>query len=141
MCDLRYFGNIYKHAVLWPMVTTATINHLRRGTDSKAKSRCFKRSRNRNIHPLNSDNAQQWVQPIQSISLYSTSFVNLCRLAFRRGVFRLFEERNIPASEVYWIQVLPLFPTDNSDIPVLVPSRESRRCFLPHILQRHPSSP
>lgn len=31
----------------------------------------------------------------------------LSRLAFRRGVFRLFEERNIPASEVYWIQVLP----------------------------------
>jgi hypothetical protein len=77
----------------------------------------------------------QWELQIRSIShilLTCIKFTNFSfRLAFRRGVFRLFEERNIPASEIYWIQVLPTLSlppsriTDkvNSSGPFLKPQK------------------
>jgi High-temperature-induced dauer-formation protein len=63
---------------------------------------------------------RRWAQRIQSTCpclLFSLTFLLLLRLAFRRGVFRLFEERSIPAREAYWIQAPrpPSYVPDNTD--------------------------
>ncbi|CAG8439428.1 1323_t:CDS:10 [Ambispora leptoticha] len=48
------------------------------------------------------------------------------KLAFRKGVFRLFEERNIPASDEYWSQFW-LLPESADDVFSLVGASDIRR--------------
>ncbi|ODQ54107.1 hypothetical protein SAICODRAFT_6402 [Saitoella complicata NRRL Y-17804] len=48
------------------------------------------------------------------------------KLAFRRGVFRLYEERNIPADDEYWTQFWQL-PETASDVFTLFSTADLRR--------------
>ncbi|CAG8803400.1 735_t:CDS:2, partial [Gigaspora rosea] len=48
------------------------------------------------------------------------------KLAFRKGVFRLFEERNIDVSDEYWIQFWDL-PESADDVFSLVGAQDIRR--------------
>ena len=98
-----------------------------------------------NVAPSQPVPAATTVLPLKTCHRVATMGASDSKLVFKKGIFRLSEERHIPADDPYWTSVSPPAPTavssSNVALPVLGAPRVFRRHLQPLFACRHPAYP